>query len=184
MKTEELDKWFEDQAGSWDLAEPTSGHQERFLEKMQASQIKEPKVIRLQSWFRPLLAIASVVAVIVLLFAKSSGPTTKDLASVSPEMEKTQDFFTMAIEEQLYQIQQESNPETKVLVSDALNQLKSLEEDYDLLKKDLAENGENKGVIYAMITNFQTRIDLLKDVLEKIESTKRFKSDLDENKLL
>ena len=96
-------------------------------------------------------------------------------------MAKTQDFFTKAIEEELYNINEARTPETQKLVNDALKQLKTLEIEYDKLTTDLAKSGEDKRVIYAMITNFQARINLLNTVLEDINSIKN--TDY-ENKLL
>ena len=107
-----------------------------------------------------------------------------ELAAVSPEMAKTQDFFTKAIEEELYNINEARTPETQKLVEDALVQLEILEKDYKQLTEDLATSGEDKRVIYAMISNFQARIDLLNTVLEEIESIKKIKNDVYEDQLL
>ena len=66
-----------------------------------------------------------------------------ELAAVSPEMAKTQDFFTKAIEEELYNINEARTPETQKLVEDALIQLEILEKDYKQLTEDLATSGED-----------------------------------------
>ena len=52
---------------------------------------------------------------------------------------------------------------------------------YEKLKLDLTSSGEDKRVIYAMITNFQNRIDLLENVLEQIEEIKQLKNSNNEN---
>ena len=72
-------------------------------------------------------------------------------------------------------LNQERTPETKALIDDALKQLKTLESDYENLKKDLTKSGDDKRVIYAMINNFQNRINVLQTVLEQIESIKQLK---------
>ena len=64
---------------------------------------------------------------------------------------------------------------------DSEKMAKILEEDYEALRLDLTESGDDKRVIYAMITNFQNRIDLLQNVLEKIEEIKQLKQNSDEN---
>ena len=51
--------------------------------------------------------------------------------------------------------------------------MNTLETQYENLKNDLLESGQDKRVIYAMIDNFQNRIDLLEQVLEHIEATKK-----------
>lgn len=183
MKENNLDKWFDIQQGCWDLAEPETGHESRFLNKLSAVNKKKP-AIRVLDWWKPLSIAASIALIVFIGFSLGNQKTGKELATISPEMEKTQDFFTMAIEEELYAIEAERSPETQKIVDDALVQLSILETDYEKLKEDLAKSGEDKRVIYAMITNFQTRIDLLKDVMEKIESIKELKNKKYEDQVL
>ena len=53
-----------------------------------------------------------------------------------------------------------------------MKQIETLENKYEQLKEDLSESGDDSRVIYAMISNFQNRIDLLQNVLQKIEEIK------------
>ena len=69
------------------------------------------------------------------------------------------------------------------MVQDALEQLENLENKYEILKLDLVESGNNKRVIYAMIKNFQNRIDLLEQVISTIEEVKKLKTLKNENKI-
>ena len=78
-------------------------------------------------------------------------------------------------------VQKENSPETKKIVQDALVHMQLLEKDYDKITHDLAQKGENKQLIHAMITNFQTRISFLEDVLVKIENVKKIKESYHEN---
>lgn len=96
------------------------------------------------------------------------------MASVSPELSQTQDFFTAAIALELNKIKSQRGPENGILVSDALKQMTFLEKNYERLKLDLTESGNDHRVIYAMISNFQSRIDLLENVLISIEHVKEF----------
>ena len=52
--------------------------------------------------------------------------------------------------------------------------IESLEKDYDNLKLEIKKNGENKQIVFALITNMQTRIDFLKSVLSQIETLKKY----------
>ena len=56
------------------------------------------------------------------------------------------------------------------MVESAVANLAVLESNYKKLQKDLVESGEDKRVIYAMINNFQNRIDLLQQVLEQMNA--------------
>ena len=107
-----------------------------------------------------------------------------ELASVSSEMADTQNFYASVIKKELYQLEQEKTPETEALIQDALKQLEILETDYSKLKNDLVKSGQDKRVIYAMITNFQQRIDLLNKVLEKVNTINTLKITPHENNLL
>jgi len=59
-----------------------------------------------------------------------------------------------------------------------------LENDYNKLKSDLVKSGQDHRVIYAMISNFQKRIDLLNKVLEKVNNINTLKNSPHENNLL
>ena len=173
MKTN-IDKLFQELEGSFDLNETPAGHQHRFLEKLNAA--KKTEVKRL-NWWKPLSIAASVAILVSLgtLYMKAN-PSSNDLASVSPEMKQTQSFFTSTINEELETLKSLTSPEAKQLVDDALYQIDILEKEYSGLKKDLLQSGNDKRVIYAMISNFQNRIDLLQEVIGKIEEIKNFKA--------
>ena len=49
--------------------------------------------------------------------------------------------------------------------------------------KEVQKNGENKQIIYAMISNLQTRISFLQTVLQRIEENEKFKNTTDEKTL-
>ena len=105
----------------------------------------------------------------------------RELASVSPEMATTQDFFTNAIATELEKLKKEQSPEFQKLIVDALFQIELLEQNYEKLKLDLNESGDDKRVIHAMINNFQTRIDILETVLNQIEEQKQLNNITNEN---
>ncbi len=163
--------------------EPATGHKNRFADRLQqraATIEKEQK----KSWFswRPLSIAASVVILLGFgMFFLQAPQQDTDLASVSPEMKETQSFFTGAINQELEALKTLETPETKKMVDDAIKQITILETEYNTLKIDLKESGQDKRVIYAMITNFQSRIDLLKEVASQIDELKTFKIDNNEN---
>lgn len=172
MKKDTIDELFQNLKGEFDVHETPTGHQRRFMEKMESQQQTSAKAER-NTWWKP-LSIAASVAIIVALsftFLKSGSPQA-DLASVSPEMAQTQSFFTTTINKEMNTLKSFDSPETEILVKDALKQMDILEKEYETLKKDLLTSGNDKRVIYAMVSNFQKRIDLLKQVIEKIESIK------------
>ena len=182
MEQDKLDKLFKKHQDNFDVHEPEQGHFQRFQHKL--GNKSSNRVKTLFNW-RPYLAIAASVILLVSISLLMNNPTeTKmDLASVSPEMEKTQSFFTLTINEELKKINEEKSPETEVLIDDAMSQIKQLEADYEKLKSDLSESGSDQRVIYAMISNFQSRINILNTVLEQINTIKHLKNNPDENSI-
>ncbi len=67
------------------------------------------------------------------------------------------------------------------MVDDTIIQLNKLETNYQKLEQDLLNGGNSKIILNAMIINFQTRIDLLKEVLNNVKEIKKLKSYNDEN---
>ncbi len=103
------------------------------------------------------------------------------MAKISPEVGNTQVYFASLIEDQVKLLENESSPEAQKIISDTMIQLKKLETNYKKLETDLLNGGNDKLILSAMITNFQTRIDLLQDVINQIETIKNLKNYNDEN---
>jgi len=179
MEKDNIDTLFKNLENEFDVNTPNSGHQNRFLDKLkqQNNPIANNSTQKVSYW-KPFLAVAASIVLCFSIFTvmQQQEPDIKDLANVSPELSRTQDFFTLAIQNELATLESERAPETEELIDDALKQLKVLENDYEKLKIDLTESGDDKRVIHAMISNFQNRINVLNHVLENIEEIKEFKS--------
>ena len=173
MSKDNLNTLFENMKDGFDIEVPNPGHKLRFLDKLKQQHSIADQSTSSRNLWKPFLGIAASIALILsLTFGLQGSDEIKDLASISPEMENTQTFFTNAIATELEKLQQETSPEFKQLVDDALVQIERLETEYQKLKVDLTNSGEDKRVIYAMISNFQNRIDLLEHVLQQIEEIK------------
>lgn len=183
MEKDNLKDIFKDLQGAFDTEEPNVGHQERFLEKLNNAK----KVVTLRKrrniWWRPLSIAASVaVLCLVAIGVYNANPTVEEqVAQISPEVGNTQVYFASLIEDQVKKLQSESSPETQKIISDTMIQMKKLETNYNKLEEDLINGGNDKLILSAMITNFQTRIDLLEDVINQIETIKSLKNYGDEN---
>ena len=177
MKKDNLERLFDDLKGQFDIEVPNNNHEQRFLDKLKSNNLasKETKQPSGFNW-KPFLAIAAALVICFGVFTTlNHQPEALDLASVSPEMSETQDFFNVTIENELKKLNKERSPLTEQIITDALAQIQLLETDYKKLKTDLTESGKNQRVIYAMISNFQNRIDILNTVLEQIETIKELK---------
>lgn len=172
----------------FDIAEPSPRHEDRFREKLR----KRPKKAKPQDkgvirmWLPVMAIAASFLVAVLVLQGIITNPfiQEQELANVSPEMKQTQEFYSSVIRTELAALQEQKTPETEAVINDALVQLDILEMDYNNLKKDLGKSGQDKRVIYAMITNFQQRIDLLKTVLEKVNEIQTLKNTSHENNII
>lgn len=176
-KKDNFNNLFEELQGQFDLEAPNNGHEARFLEKLEANS-NTKKENDSKSFWRPFLAIAASLLIgLSILIGINQQSEATGLASVSPELSEAQDFFTATITEELKKLDAERSPLTENIIYEAERQLKILESDYTVLKNDLKESGNDKRVIYAMISNFQSRIEILENILEQIDDLKNTQND-------
>ncbi|AOW10192.1 hypothetical protein [Flavobacterium gilvum] len=172
-ENEKLDQLFENFENQWDVQELDSQHFNRFSEKLNLKKRKRN--------FGLIYAIAaSVVVLLGITMFYPKADNRQELKFASKETKQTDSIFTVLIERQLEQIEAKKSPENEKIISDALQQMKSLDSDYEKIKHELEVNGECKPIIYAMISNLQTRISFLQSVLQNIEQTEKLKKLKDE----
>ncbi len=183
MKKDSIHQLFDKLQGTFDTEEPAGGHQQRFLEKLQASQGIVAIQKKKNNWWRSLAIAASAAILMAIGFSMfNTSPTIEQqVAEISPEVSQTQFYFASLIEEQVRQLENESTPETQKIIDDTMIQLNKLDTNYKVLEQDLLNGGNSKLILSAMITNFQTRIDLLQEVLDQVENIKNLKNYNDEN---
>jgi hypothetical protein len=174
MKENNLKTIFENLRPEFDVEEPNAGHEKRFLTKL-GNQNRE--VITLSrptsNYWKPFLSIAaSVILLVTVVIGINKSNEPNDLASVSPEMAKTEHFFKTTISAEIEKLNNELTPEYQDLIVDALFQIEILEQNYNKQKHDLTVSGNDARVISAMISNFQDRINILTNVLNQIEELK------------
>jgi len=184
MMKNNLEDFIQQNRTLFDEKEPPVGHFERFQKRMdeQDKGGSSRGVIRILPW---LMAAASIV----LLFFVYTGNMRQinnagiELAEVSSEMKETQGFFEATIRKEIAQIEKAKNPENQKIIEDGFQQLDKLEENYKKLTLELKESGENKRVIFAMITNFQQRIEVLQTILLQLEELEDFNQKNEINKV-
>lgn len=181
MKNEDIEDLF--RTGNFNIEKPVPGHQDRFLEKLERSRNQNQDRGKIRMLLYPLAAIAAGLLFIFTLNGNSFefGNQNIDLANVSPEMKETQNFYTTLIITELEKVNEAKSPETEMVINDALAQMQKLDLEYEKLKEDLVNSGQDKRVIFAMVTNLQQRIDILKNVLARIDEIKQLKNTQHEN---
>ncbi|WP_339656987.1 hypothetical protein [uncultured Maribacter sp.] len=184
MKKDNIEALFTKLQNDLDFAEPANGHQQRFLDILNKSKgvaTIAPK--KKHSWPR-ILSIAATIAILFSIgIAQFITPSSieEKVAEISPEASKTQFYFASLIEEQVKELNSEKSPENERIINDAMIQLKKLETNYSKMEQDLLNGGHSKLILSAMISNFQTRIELLNEVMIQIENIKTLKNTNDAN---
>ncbi len=180
MKKDKIDQLFKNTQGDFDVKELPFGHQQRFLNKLQAStqsvRRKDEDNSKSGTW-KMVFRVAAIFAIVFVagnfLWSIQIQQDPTGLASVSPKMAQTESFFISAINKELQTLKEEETAETKKIVEDALFQIKQLESDYAKLEQDLLLNNNDKRIVFAMISNLQNRIDLLQEVLQTLSDIKK-----------
>lgn len=175
MNNDELDKLFKNHNYDFDFENPAPGHEARFLNKLKINAQSQKPLKRAWPKYRIPAIAASVLLCAGIFMLLNQRPEETDLKSVSVELSESQSFFASAITSELNKIKAMRSPENDLLISDALKQLAILEKDYERLKSDLKISGNDQRVIYAMINNYQNRIDILENVLKAIEEINEMK---------
>lgn len=183
MKKETIEELFTRLEGQLDIAEPENGHELRFLERLNADKgvVALPKKER--NFWKPLSIAASIALVCVLGYQFLNTPNSieEKVVEIAPEAQQTAFYFTSLIDEQVAELQEAKSAETAKLVEDTMLQLQKLEKDYKELEQELINGGNSKYILNAMIINFETRIALVKEVLENIEHIKNINKVNDAN---
>ena len=148
----------------FDLEEPRFGHLERFQDRLNNQDKKKKKITS----FKWMSVAASVILMIGFWLGSTQTEATLLLADVSPKMQEAENFFVSTIKQELKEVEKVRNPKTERVIEDALNQLEILEDKYKDLVKALNNSNDDRRVVYAMISNYQNRIDVLQDVLKLI----------------
>jgi hypothetical protein len=172
MSTNNLNQLFENQ-NHWDFEDPNLGHEKRFLDKLRKQQPKKKF-----NWIQLSIAASLLLGFGIVLFNYTNNQSEEVV--FSPQVQETHDYFSSVINNELATLKKQETPQSKALINDAMKEMELLEKDYQNLKEEIAKNGENKQIVFAMITNMQTRISFIKSVLEQVETINKFKNIEDE----
>ncbi|MNR97284.1 hypothetical protein D3C72_284530 [compost metagenome] len=175
-RDDQLDQLFEKHENQWDIQEISNNHEERFLNKLKKKKTKK-------NYFIPIAVAASIVLMLGISLFYNDNTDANKLKFASKETKQTDSIFSVIIKNELEKIHEKSSPENEQIIADALKQMKVLDRDYEKIITELQKNGENRQIIYAMISNLQTRISFLQTVLQRIEENEKLKNTTDEKTL-
>ncbi|GAA4270025.1 hypothetical protein [Hyunsoonleella aestuarii] len=173
MSKVNIDNLFKKFENDFDIEEPRLNHKQRFLSKLK-SQNEANSAIGFslkQSFIKPFIGVAASIVLLIslLIFNSNSNNTEINLANISPEMAKTQSLFASNFSNELNKLNSEETPEYQELIVDAIFKIKVVEEDFNQLVIALNENPKDQLILSAMLLNFQERIDIMQETIEKIK---------------
>ncbi len=166
--------------------EPRDGHFERFEAKLKLQNKK--KKITLNLVWKVAAAVVFVLLAVNQVAIYLSPDNTKNetanaansasLASVSPEYQEVEFYYTNAIDAGLTQWNSLNNEgfisveEQKMMDSE----LQEFENRYKDLQKDLAANPNDERVINAMLEYYQAKLSVINIIVNKLEEVKQQKN--------
>jgi len=179
---DKLEQRFIELEDQFDTEEPKLGHFNRFEARLAQKETKQPKW-NLRSW--TWMAVAASIALLFgVWFGGYSSKQGLELADVSPQMEETQSFFVSTIRQEIENINVKRNDDNQQIIDDAFLQLNKLEENYKNLTVELDNSNKDKRIIYAMINNFQQRIEILQSLLQQLDELEQLKTINQDEKII
>ena len=176
-ENENLDQLFKKFENQWDVEEMNPDHQLDFMNKL--NNEKKPK----KNYYAVWGIAASIVLLLGISVFYNASQKPKEFKFASNETKRTDSIFNILIDNELVKLKEKSSPENEQIINDALKQMKVFDADYQKIINELQKNGENKQIIYAMISNLQTRISFLQTVLQRIEENENLKNTTHEKTL-
>lgn len=164
---------FKGDKSKFDFAEPNMGHFNRFEAKLKVQNNNLKKSIKTQ-WYWLSIA-ASVLLFFGYWLGNQNTSNSLELADISLKMEETQKFYLATINKEIEQIKNKKTTENQAIIYDAFDQLKILEVNYQDLTIELKESNEDKRVIFAMISNYQKRLEVLQNLVDQLEDFNNLK---------
>ncbi|HKK59827.1 MAG TPA: hypothetical protein VJ937_10130 [Salinivirga sp.] len=177
-----IEEYIKKNRAAFDSEEPRAGHEARFLAKLPRQ--KNRTVIYLRY-----AAAAAVIAFLVTLSGLYihdnwiAEPTQKlpTLADAGPKYAEAEAYFVSTIQHQRNTIDKLSGDNMQVEKAQMEKDLKEMDKLYKQLQKDLDANPGDPRVINAMIKHYQTRINVMKQIVEQLQEAKRIKSHKTQN---
>ena len=170
MKDDRLEDFVRTHRDEFDMHDPSPEMWDEINRKLSGKVSKRSLFIRWAS-------VAAIFAVVVLgstvlirSLRSNDGGAAVAQEQTDPEVKElleAEAYYAQQVNGKLEEIKKcyTLNPELQIEVEDDLTELEQM---YNVLKEDLAENVSNKAVIEAMIENNRFRLKLVSDVLEQV----------------
>jgi len=160
-----------------------AGHEERFLAKLNEYHgvLSKPRFNywKMAAIFVPLFMLSAYF--FLELNPSRESAHEVNLSEYSPELGEAENYLAYVVKEKTKQVESLKNKENKAIINHSLNELDSLQSNYNQLLADLKESGGNPQVIKSVVTNLQLQVEVLESVMNQIEINQELKQNYNEN---
>lgn len=154
---------------------------DNFFEKIapEIKQSTEPRMIRLSTVFRVAAAVVVLIGVsLYFVFNREVEHSESNIASknekisderlvlakINPELAETESYYVTQIDQLMEEVENNNlTPEVKII-------LEQLDDEFNLLKKEMGEQVNSEQIIAALIENYRLKIKLLEKLLNSYNS--------------
>ena len=199
---DELKHFIEQNRSQFDDCEPMDGHFDRFMQRLEADKRRTIGLSRSQ-----ILKIAAVAVIALVLGTVVAGTgihrgvklietemanvdreapmklverTTRYVkAKVEPEYSETQKYYISLVDNRLDEIRKTETVDEKQK-AELLKEMSEMDELFANLQKELKANPDNPVLIDAMINHYQTKIEVLNQIINNLNSIKQLNTKQDE----
>lgn len=163
--TDKLDKYIEENRGSFDDLTPSGDMWERISQDTQKKRGLSRKLITYR------ISGAAAILIVALFgynYFSTSQPQQQHMSAAYEEVLETEQYYNNKVLQKKQQIFKltSSDPDIK---TDIEAELALLDKAMLELKNDLQENISNTEVVEAMVQNYRMKLQILEDILKYIE---------------
>lgn len=176
MKQDSLEKFIRDNRTEFDRKYPPAAVWDRIADELDKKQYRhQPRIYTLMKWAAAVTVILAVGFVLGMYTIQPRNEAQQMMVNMGPQQyeryQEIQNYYTHQVSQKWDEVQSlkaqipSSDPGK---LDDDLNQLDAV---YQELKNELIQNhgADDEKIIDAMIMNYQTKIDILERVAEKLK---------------
>jgi hypothetical protein len=158
---------FEVPEGLWDNIEQR-------LEEKATLQVRHIKGIK-TAYILRIAASISIIVMIGIGYWQYQKNSAIDISSINPDLAKQELHYASLIQEKNQELQR-IKAHDPALYNEFSSEIKTIDENYKKLKKELVSSPNQEETLKAMIRNLQIQIQVLNQQLQIIEQLKEFKN--------
>ena len=179
MNKDNLEKFIIERREAFDDKEPPKLAWQKIQKELQKDN-KIPRRISLWDFTKIAAAVAFLISLGVVIGRQSSTPAPITVVEENfPEFAEAKNYYEFEVDEKLAQLASYSYDAS---LEEDMSQLDTFMEELEAELEEAPKGSEEK-IINAMITNYQTKLDILERVLEAAKSTNQVTEKLKDDEI-